>query len=123
MLEDDIRTIEQLYVCFNARDIDGVLNALHEDVAWANAMEGGHEQGCEAVRSYWTRQWAVVSPVVTPKAFSLAQSGDVVVEVEQRVYDLEGRPLEGEQEHELKDKTVKHIFKMKDGKVVCFDVA
>lgn len=123
MFENDKRIIEQLYVRFNARDIDGVLEALDDKVEWANAMEGGHEHGHEAVRLYWTRQWAMVSPVVMPAAFSQSSSGDVVVEVDQRVYDLEGLPLEGEQGHDLKDKTVKHIFRMKDGKVVRFDVA
>ncbi|MBB1251428.1 nuclear transport factor 2 family protein [Rhizobium sp. G21] len=123
MNEDDNKIIDEIYVRFNARDIDGVLEALDEDVAWANAMEGGHEQGREAVRAYWTRQWAVVSPVVTPKTFRNSSPNEIVVEVEQRVYDLEGRPLEGEQDHDLKDKTVKHIFQMKNGKVVRFDVA
>jgi hypothetical protein len=27
---------------FNARDMETVLAALHEDVLWANGMEGGH---------------------------------------------------------------------------------
>lgn len=123
MFEDDIRTIEKLYTRFNLRDIDGILQALDTNVAWANAMEGGHELGHEAVRAYWLRQWATVSPVVTPKRFSRSPSGDVDVEVEQRIFDLKSAPLEGEQRHDLRDKTVKHIFRMKDGKVIRFDVA
>lgn len=120
---DDRRIIEQLYARFNARDIEGVLEALDADVAWANAMEGGHEHGHQAVRAYWTRQWAIVSPIVTPKAFRQPSPGEIVVEVDQRVFDLEGRPLDGEQAHDLEDKTVEHIFRIKDGKVVRFNVA
>ncbi|WP_371743171.1 nuclear transport factor 2 family protein [Pollutimonas harenae] len=58
-----------MYECFNARDIGGVLAAVADDVAWANGMDGGHVHGHEAVRDYWTRQRAVVSPPVEPIAF------------------------------------------------------
>ena len=44
---------------FNARDIDGVLTVLTDDVAWANGMDGGYVHGREAVRAYWTRQWTI----------------------------------------------------------------
>ena len=66
----DVEFLEQLYAQFNARDIEAVLAALHADVAWANGMEGGHVHGREAVRDYWTRQWAVVDPRVVPTGFS-----------------------------------------------------
>ena len=31
-----------------------------------NGMDGGHVLWPEAVREYWTRQWAMVSPHVEP---------------------------------------------------------
>jgi hypothetical protein len=34
--------LKRIYDCFNARDIDGVLAVLADDVAWANGMDGGH---------------------------------------------------------------------------------
>jgi ketosteroid isomerase-like protein len=37
--------VRRSYDRFNARDIDGVLSALAEDVAWANGMDGGHVHG------------------------------------------------------------------------------
>jgi hypothetical protein len=37
------------------------------------------------------------------------------------VRDLEGRPLEG-QTHGLKDKTVGHVFRLREGKVARFDI-
>ena len=49
-----------LYAAFNARDIDAVLARLDADVDWPNAWEGGRLRGREAVRAYWTRQWAAI---------------------------------------------------------------
>jgi ketosteroid isomerase-like protein len=118
---DDVEIVERLYERFNARDIDGVLVALADDVAWANGMEGGHVHGHEAVREYWTRQWAVVSPHVEPVGFQHTADGAIVAEVRQSVRDLEGNPLQG-QTHGLTDKTVGHVFRLRDGKVARFDI-
>ena len=68
-MDDDVKLLERLYDRFNARDIDSVLTALADDVAWANGMDGGHVHGREAVRAYWTRQWTMVSPHVEPVGF------------------------------------------------------
>ena len=95
-MADDISVLRAIYNCFNARDIDGVLDALTDDVAWANGMEGGHVHGREGVREYWTRQWAIVSPHVEPLSFDRGPDGSIVVEVSQSVTDLQGRPLEAQ---------------------------
>ena len=120
-MDDDVKILERIYDCFNARDIDGVLTALTEDVAWANAMDGGHVHGREAIRAYWTRQWTLVSPQVEPVAFHRTADGAIIAEVRQTVRDLEGEPLQG-QTHGLKDKTVEHVFRFRAGKVARFDV-
>ena len=120
-MDDDVELLERLYVCFNARDIDGVLTALTDDVAWANGMEGGHVHGRPAVREYWTRQWAMVNPHVEPVGFRRAADGTIVAEVRQSVRDREGRPLQG-QAHGLRDKTVGHVFRLREGKVARFDI-
>jgi ketosteroid isomerase-like protein len=120
-MDDDIRIVERLYDRFNARDIDGILAHLTNDVAWANGMDGGHVHGREAVRDYWTRQWAMVSPHVEPVGFQRTADGVVVAEVVQTIRDLEGKPLEA-QTHGLKDKTVGHVFRFRDGKVARFDI-
>ncbi|NKL80094.1 nuclear transport factor 2 family protein [Rhizobium leguminosarum] len=121
MSQIDVEMIKRIYASFNARDIDAVLAVLSDDVAWANGMDGGHINGREAVRDYWTRQWAVISPHVEPVAFKETEDGAVAVEVIQSVFDLDGRPLE-EQSHGLKDKTVTHIFRMEGEKIVRFDI-
>lgn len=120
-MEDAIGLLRNLYRCFNDRDVDGVLVSLAPDIAWANGMEGGHVHGPEAVRDYWTRQWAIISPHAEPLSFDRAADGSVVVTVEQTVRDLDGRPL-GEPTHGLKDRIVRHVFRFEGGKVTRFDI-
>jgi len=120
-VDRDFKALERLYDQFNGRDIDGVLTALADDVAWANGMDGGHVHGHEALRQYWTHQWSVVSPHVAPLGFDRTGDGAVVATVLQSVRDLEGRPLR-DQAHGLQDRTVKHVFRFRDGKVVRFDI-
>lgn len=119
--DKDKDVLKRMYAGFNARDIDGVLAALADDVVWANGMDGGHVHGREAVREYWTRQWAIVSPHVKPVSFAAAADGSVVVKVQQSVRDLEGRPLQ-DQTHGLQDKVVGHVFRFQGGKVTRFDI-
>ena len=119
--DDDIAMLKAIYRSFNERDIDGVLAALTEDVAWANGMEGGHVHGRDGVRAYWTRQWAVVDPHVEPLTFASGPGGSILVEVRQSVTDLQGRPLR-DSAYGLKDKMVGHIFQLRDGKVARFDI-
>ena len=121
LMADNIEVLKRIYDRFNARDIDSVLAVLADDVAWANGMDGGHVHGLEAVREYWTRQWTIVSPHVEPASFTETADSSVVVEVQQSVRDLEGKPLE-DQAHGLKDKTVMHVFRLQDGKVTRFDI-
>ena len=120
-MKNEIEMLSRMYDYFNARDIDGVLNELADDVVWANGMDGGHVHGRDAVREYWLRQWSVVSPQVEPVGFHVAVDGAIVAEVRQSVRDLEGKPLHG-QTHGLKDKTVEHVFRLKEGKVARFDI-
>src|SRR6266567_7070157 len=90
---DEVELLRRVYERFNARDMETVLAAMHEDVEWANGMEGGHVHGREAVRSYWTRQWAMVDPHVEPVEFTNGSGGEIVVEVHQVVRDLRGNLL------------------------------
>jgi ketosteroid isomerase-like protein len=121
-MDDDVKLLQRMYDRFKARDIDGVLIALTDDVAWANGMDGGHVHGRQAIREYWTRQWAMVSPHVEPVGFHRTADGAIIAEVRQSVRDLEGKPLEGQQTHGLKDKTVEHVFRLREGKVARFDI-
>jgi len=113
-MTDHTEFLKKLYEGFNARDMEAVLNSLSEDVIWANGMEGGHVHGRDGVRSYWTRQWAMIDPHVDPVAISKGQDGEVVIEVHQVVRDLDGKLLA--------DLMVGHIFRIEDGMVRRFDI-
>jgi ketosteroid isomerase-like protein len=110
----DVEFLEQVYQRFNARDIDAVLAALDPNVTWANGWEGGYVHGREAVRSYWTRQWATLDPRVEPTGFSTGADGEIVVEVHQTVRDLEGAVL--------LDQMVVHVFRIENGLITRFDI-
>jgi len=78
-MSDEVALLKRVYDGFNAREMEMVLAAMHEDVMWANGMEGGHVRGRDEVRSYWTRQWAMIDPHVDPVAFAHGTEGEVVV--------------------------------------------
>lgn len=111
---NNIQLVRHLYERFNARDIDGVLASVTDDVAWANGMEGGHVHGREAIRDYWTQQWLVITPRVEPLSIAEGSDGSVVVEVHQIVHDLSGKLL--------LDEKINHIFQIKEGRVARFDI-
>ena len=113
-MSDETGSLKLIYERFNARDMETVLAALHQEVVWANGMEGGHVRGREGVRSYWTRQWAMVDPHVEPVAFSTSPNGEIVVEVHQIVRDLQGNVLA--------DQMVGHIFQVENGFIKRFDI-
>ncbi len=113
-MADEIEFLTHVYDRFNARDMEAVLAAMHENVTWANGMEGGHVHGGDGVRDYWTRQWAMIDPHVEPVSFSGGDEGQIVVEVHQVVRDLEGNLLA--------DKIVGHLFRIKDGLIQRFDI-
>lgn len=120
-MDTDIETLKRIYDHFNARNIDAVLAMLTDDVAWANGMDGGHVQGPQAVRAYWTRQWTLANPHVEPVSFRRTADGTIRAEVRQSVFDLDGKPLRG-QTHGLTDKIVDHVFRFQDGKIARFDI-
>ena len=113
-MSDEVDLLKRVYDRFNARDMETVLAAMHEDVVWANGMEGGYVHGREQVRSYWTRQWAMIDPHVEPVAFSQGPEREVIVEVHQVVRDLNGNLLA--------DKMVGHVFQIENGLIKRCDI-
>lgn len=86
--------LAEIYEAFNRRDIDGVLRAMTDDVDWPRAFEGDRVVGHEQVRDYWTKQWAEISPTVTPVSFTHRSPGTVAVRVHQIVRDLHGATMD-----------------------------
>jgi hypothetical protein len=106
--------LQRAYDAFNARDIDAALSLMQPDVDWPNGFEGGREHGHEAVREYWTRQWAQVDSHVEPLSFTEAPDGRVVVAVQQTIRELDGT-VRGESE-------VRHVYTLRDGLVARMDI-
>ena len=106
--------LTHVYERFNARDMETVLAAMHEEVIWANGMDGGYVNGRDGVRQYWTRQWAMLDPRVDPIGFSARSNGETVVRVHQVVRDLSGTLL--------LDHEVSHIFSIADSLIKRFDI-
>jgi hypothetical protein len=84
---------DALYDAFNARNIEAVLECLAQDVMWPNGWEGGMLYGREVVRDYWARQWAAVSPRVTPMGHIIEADGRTAVHVRQTIRGLDGSLL------------------------------
>jgi hypothetical protein len=100
-------SISQIYAAFNKRDIDAALALMSEDVSWPKASEGGRIVGKEAIREYWTRQWAEFDPIVTVLEVINRASGVTDVKVHQLVKDRKGIILS--------DTELWHVYSFTDG--------
>lgn len=94
--------LQKVYAAFNARDIENILTYMQPDVHWPNGWEGGYVEGHEAVKDYWTRQWAAIDPHVYPISFQEMADGRIMIDVHQVVKDLRGNLLS--------DGRVKHMY-------------
>jgi hypothetical protein len=80
----------------------------------AEWLGGGRVHGPEAVRDYWTRQWAAIDPSVEPAGFDRDDAGRTVVLVHQVIRDLEGKvTLDG---------MVEHVYRIEDGLIRSMDI-
>jgi hypothetical protein len=111
---DDEARLRGMYDAFNARDIDAVLAAMTDDVDWPNGWEGGRVRGTEAVRAYWTRQWAAIDPGVEPVGVATRPDGTVAVDVDQVVRDLDGAVV-------ARGRVV-HVYTLRDGRIARMDI-
>jgi len=106
--------IKKAYAAFNARDIATALSAMHPEVQWPKAFEGGYVTGHEEIRHYWTRQWTEIDPHVQPVGCKEREDGTLEITVHQKVKDLQGDILF--------DGTVKHIYTVQDGLLRRMDI-
>jgi nuclear transport factor 2 (NTF2) superfamily protein len=108
-MSDEICLLKRMYREFNARNIDAVLSVMQADVKWPNGWEGGYVVGHDAVRDYWTRQWAEIDPTVMPEGFEALDDGRLRVRVHQLIRDSAGKLLS--------DKIVNHTYRFDGGKI------
>jgi len=106
--------LERLYAAFNARDIETLLGQMADDVDWPNAWEGGRLHGRDAVRDYWTRQWAEIDSRVEAVGFTERPDGAVAVDVHQTARAHDGT-LVG-------DARIVHVYSFRDGLIARMDV-
>jgi hypothetical protein len=104
-------TLHRTYQAFNDREIEAVLDLMHPEVDWPNAWEGGRLVGRDAVRDYWTRQFAEISSNVEPESFTTEPDGAVTVDVHQVVHDASSGDL-------LTDSRVRHRYWFDDAGLV-----
>lgn len=106
--------LEKAYAGFNERNIENVLETMHEDVQWTKAWEGGYILGHDEIRKYWTRQWNEINPKVKPVGFNERENGKLEVLVHQIVNDLMGNVVV--------DGLVKHIYSFENGLIKTMDI-
>lgn len=111
---DDLEHFRALYQAFNRRDIDAVVAMMSEEVDWPNAWKGGRLVGREAVRRYWSAQWAEIDPHVEPRSVTERADGSLAVTVRQ-VVRTPGGELLGDGE-------VVHVYRLEDGLIRRMDV-
>jgi ketosteroid isomerase-like protein len=114
MTDSSEELLRRAYAAFNERDIEAALALMQPAVDWPNAWEGGRVIGREAVRQYWTRQFAAIDSHVQPLAFSHLADGRIAVDVLLVARDRDGRrPREAH---------VVHVYELVDGLVARMDV-
>jgi hypothetical protein len=106
--------ITQMYASFNERDVDATLALMSEDVSWPKASEGGRVIGKQAIREYWTRQWAEFDPLVHVLDVVERESGVTDVKVHQLVKDRSGSVLS--------DTELWHVYSFSDGLIDRMDI-
>jgi hypothetical protein len=103
------------YRAFNARDIDRALAVMTDDIDWPNGWEGGRVSGKDAVRAYWTRQWAEIDPHIEPVGFTALNHGRIRATVQQTVRTLNGAVLT--------DGVVLHTYAFRGGLIARMDTS
>lgn len=83
--------VTRLYEALNRQDIDALVGLVHPDVDWQDLLEGGRRLGRDAMRDYWTRQFAIIRPEIAPISFEALKDGRLAVRVMMTVRSVEGR--------------------------------
>ena len=87
-----IAFLREAYRRFNDRQIDRLLQMMTDEVEWPDVANDVVLHGKQAIRSYWQAQFSAGDPHVDPVDF-IEAGDDLVVVVDQRVADREGRLL------------------------------
>ena len=106
--------ISRAFSAFNQRDIDATLVLMSENVSWPKASEGGRVVGKQAIRDYWTCQWAEFDPRVEVLEVVDHEMGKTDVKVHQLVKNLKGDVLS--------DTELWHVYTIANGLIERMDI-
>jgi len=106
--------LRRVYQAFNRRDFESVLNLMHADVDWPNALEGTRVHGRDGVREYWKRQFETLESTVEPQRFTSEPDGRIAIEVHQVVRDKSGKLVV--------DQMVEHVYTIRDGLITSMEI-
>ena len=95
------------YEAFNARDLTSALSAMHPNVEWPNAADGGIMHGRDQIADYWKRQWDAGDPHVEPVRIDAEDDRHLIVAVHQIIRSLTGQVIS--------ERFVEHAFLFEDG--------
>lgn len=110
----DADLLRRVYQAFNRREFETVLNAMHSDVDWPNALEHTRLHGRDAVRKYWNHQLESVDPKVELQGLTAESDGRIAVEVHQVVHDKAGKLVV--------DHMVEHVYTIRDGLIAHMEI-
>lgn len=82
--------LTRLYKAFNDGDVAALVDAMHPAVSWPNFLEGGRVEGREALRAYWTGQFAIVTPEASPIEMHELSDGRIYVRLHYVIKAIEG---------------------------------
>ncbi len=113
-MQNTTEVMQQMYAAFNRRDINSVLARMSDGIDWPKASEGGRVIGKDAIRAYWTRQWAEFDPTVVALQVIDKPGGQTDVRVHQLVKSLGGDVLS--------DLELWHTYTIRDGLIEHMDI-
>jgi ketosteroid isomerase-like protein len=110
----EVALLRRLYEAFNRRNIESVLQMMHDEVDWPNALEGTRLHGRDAVRQYWKRQFETLDPKVEPHVFTTEKNGRIAIDVHQVVRDKAGNLVV--------DQMVEHVYTIRGGLITSMEI-
>lgn len=102
---------------YNARDADGILALVSEDVSWPDGRTSDPNKrlsGHPELRKYWRDQWEVTRTVDTPIEAIELPDGRIKVRLDQIVKTVAGE--------EVSRGTYEYFFTIRDGLITRLDI-